>query len=105
MTALFVRNVQPQPYEPAHTAQQIVEWYSARPQVGLWLFLMAMPLAVLVSGCAVLRRNWKDDADLRRATEQTLAAIRAHLSIVLVAAATATATAVLAIVALHGMVN
>jgi hypothetical protein len=27
MTALFVRNLQPQQYEPAHTAQQIVMWY------------------------------------------------------------------------------
>jgi len=26
MTALFVRNLQPQQFEPAHTAQRIVSW-------------------------------------------------------------------------------
>jgi hypothetical protein len=49
MTALFVRNLQPLQYEPAHTAQQIVDWYAARPRVGLWLLLTALPLAVLVA--------------------------------------------------------
>ena len=48
MIALFMRNVQPQPMEPAHTFQQIVMWYSARPHIGLWVFLMGLPLAVFV---------------------------------------------------------
>lgn len=105
MTALFVRNLQPLQYEPAHTAQQIVDWYAARPRVGLWLLLMALPLAVLVTGCATLLRNWNDDADLRRATHQTLAAIRAHLTTLIVATATLTAAGVLTIVALHSAVD
>src|SRR5713101_1636702 len=46
-------------------------WNSARPHVGLWLLLIALPLVVLVTGCAVLL--WNDDA--RRATHQMLAAI------------------------------
>ena len=45
MTALFARNVQPPQYEPAHTAQQIVDWYAARPHIGLWVLLIALPLA------------------------------------------------------------
>ncbi len=105
MTALFVRNLQPLEYEPAHTAQQIVAWYSARPQVGLSLSLIALPLAVLVIGCATLLRNWRDDADLRRAAHQTLAAIRPHLTTLIVATATLTAAGVLAIVALHSAVD
>src|SRR5438132_3227093 len=48
MTALFVRSVQPQQYEPAHIAQQIVMSYSAWPHVGLWILLIALPFAVLI---------------------------------------------------------
>lgn len=101
MTALFARNVQPEQYEPAHTAGQIVMWYAARQGLGLWVFLIALPLAVLFIGCTTLLRDWHDDAELRQAARQALTVLRAHLAIVLVAAATATAAGALAIVALH----
>ena len=101
MTALFVRELQPQEYEPAHTAQRIVMWYSARPHVGLWVLLMALPLTVLVIGCVTLLRSWNEDAALRQAARQMLGDIRAHVATFCVAAATLTAGAVLAIVALH----
>ena len=101
MTALFVRNLQPLQYEPAHTAQRIVTWYAARPRIGLWVLLIALPLAVLVSGCGTLLRRWGSEVELRQATRQTLAAISAHLATLLVAGATLTAGAILAIVALH----
>lgn len=103
MTALFVRNLQPQAAEPAHSAQQIVMWYAARPHVGLWVFLMAMPLAVLVIGCAMLLRSWNDDSELRAAAGQAYSAIRAHFATFLVAVATLTAAVILAIVALHAL--
>src|SRR5437660_5554596 len=76
MTSLFVRNLQPVQYEPAHTAQRIVMWYSERPHVGLWVLLIALPVAVLVTGGATLLRTWNDDAVLRLAARQTLVAIR-----------------------------
>jgi hypothetical protein len=101
MAALFVRNVQPLQFEPAHTAQQIVMWYAARPHIGLWVLRIALPFVVLVTGCGTLLRNWSDEVQLRQATLQTLAAIRAHLAALLVAGATVTAGGVLAIVALH----
>ncbi len=101
MTALFVRNLQPLEYEPAHTAQRIVTWYSGRPHIGLWVLLIALPLAVLITGCVTLLRNWRDNVALRQAARFTLAAIRAHLAILLVAGATLTAGGILAIVALH----
>jgi hypothetical protein len=101
MTALFVRNLQPQEFEPAHTAQRIVMWYSERPHVGLWLLLIALPFAVLVSGCAVLWLRWRSDAELRQFTSQTCASFRNHLATLFVAATTLAAGAVLAIVALH----
>lgn len=101
MTALFVRNLQPPQYEPAHTAERIVTWYAVRPRVGLWVLLIALPLAVLVTGCVTLLRSWSDDAELRQAARHTRAAIRAHLATLFVAAATLTAGGVLAVVALH----
>ena len=57
MTALFVRNLQPQQYEPAHTAQRIVDWYAVRPRTGLWGLLIALPLAVLLTGGGTLLRD------------------------------------------------
>ena len=101
MTALFVRNIQPQQYEPAHTAQQIVMWYAARPRVGLWILLIALPLTVLVTGSISVLRRWLDDAELRQAARGTLATLAAHLSTVLITAATITAGGALAIVAVH----
>jgi len=105
MTALFVRNLQPQQYEPAHTAQQIVLWYSVRPRVGLWVLLIALPLAVLATGCVTLLRSWSEDAGLRQAARETLTLIRSHLATLFVALATLTAGGILAIVALHSMTD
>ncbi|HUV68919.1 MAG TPA: hypothetical protein VMW15_04600 [Terracidiphilus sp.] len=101
MSALFVRELQPQQFEPAHTAQQIVSWYAARPHVGLWVLLIALPLIVLTTGIFTLLRVWNSNAELRGATRQTLATVRAHLATLFVAAATLAAFGFLAIVALH----
>jgi hypothetical protein len=97
MTALFVRNLQPSPYEPATTARHLVEWFSAHPPVGLQLFLIALPFAAFVLGCATLLGNWLRDAELRQATARTLTAVRAHLA----TGATLVAGCSLAIVFLH----
>jgi hypothetical protein len=104
MIALFVRNLQPQSYEPAHTAQRIVMWYALRPWT-LWGLLMGLPLAVLVTGCATLLRGWRDDAELRQAARQVVAASRAYVATLIVAAATVVAAGVLAIVALHSLTD
>jgi len=80
-------------------------WYAVRPRIGLWVFLMALPFAVLVSGSAALLRVWHTDADLRQAARQALAAIRAHLAMLLVAVATLVSGCVLAIVALHSLTD
>jgi cytochrome b561 len=101
MTALFVRNIQPAPYEPAQTARRVVEWFSTKPHLGLQLFLIAMPLAAFVLGCATVLRSWRSDEELRHAALKTLAAARAHLAMLLIAGATLVAGCVLAIVALH----
>ncbi len=105
MTALFVRNLQPAQYEPAHTARGLVEWFSARPHLGLDVFLIALPFAALVFGCTTLLSSWRSDAQLRQAGRETLAAVRAHLATLLIAGATLTAGGILAIVALHMMTD
>jgi hypothetical protein len=66
---------------------------------------MALPLAVLVTGCVALLRSWNTDVELRQAARHTLAAIRAHLAMVLVVAATLAAGGILAIVALHALTD
>jgi hypothetical protein len=101
MTALFVRNLQPQQYEPAHTAQRIVTWYSVTPHVGLWLLLIALPFAVMVLGSGTLLHSWREDPELKDATQRTLVLIRGHLAMLLIAGATLTAGIILAIVGLH----
>jgi hypothetical protein len=101
MTALFARNVQPPPYEPAQTARRLVDWYAARPVLGLDIFLIAMPLLALGLGGAILLRHWRADAELREAAGHAVLVLRAHLAAVLIAAATLLAGGILAIVALH----
>jgi hypothetical protein len=101
MTALFVRNIQPPPYEPAQSARRLVDWFSARPFLCLDIFLIAMPMAALLIGCASVLRTWRTDAQLRQVALSTLAAVRAHAAALLIAAATLTAGGVLAIVAVH----
>lgn len=101
MTALFVRNLQPQQYEPAHSAQRIVDWYAARTHLGLWFFLIAFPLAVLAIGVVSLVRSWRADAALRAATLECAGAVRRHFAVVVVALATAGSAGILSVVALH----
>ena len=101
MTALFARDIQPQQYEPAHTAQRIVNWYASSPHVGLWILLIALPLAVLVIGIATLLREWRRNQALRTATFEAIAILRSHAATLLIAGTTVTAGGILAIVALH----
>lgn len=101
MTALFVRNLQPTQYEPARSAYRLVVWFSAHPPLGLQVCLMALPFAALLVGGATVVQGWRSDAGLRQAARETLAAVRAHLAMLLIAGATLTAGAILAIVFLH----
>jgi heme/copper-type cytochrome/quinol oxidase subunit 3 len=101
MGSLVVRSLQPTQYEPARTAQRIVDLYAHSVHIGLWLLLIAFPLIVLATGSITLLRAWNSNADLRQAALRTLAAVRAHLATIFVAAATVAAGVILAIVALH----
>lgn len=106
MTALFLRNVQPEQYQPAHAAQLIVNWFTKGPVwLVLWMLLMALPLTVLVIGGATLLGSWKRHAELRQAARQMLGIVRTHLATLLIAAATLAAGGILAIVALHAITD
>jgi len=105
MTSLVVRSIQPQQFEPAHTAQRIVDWFASSTPVGLWLLLITLPLAVLIIGAATLLRNWRRDPDFRDAALKCVAIIRTHFAAVLIACTTATAFAILCIVAFHLATN
>ncbi len=101
MTTLFVRNIQPEPYEPAHTARRLVDWYSARPPLDLDVFLVVLPFAAFIIGCATVVRGWRSYPDLRLVALNNLAAIRSQGAVLLIAGATLIAGGILAIVALH----
>jgi Fe2+ transport system protein B len=101
MTSLVARSVQPQQYEPAHTAQQIVDWYATHPPIGLFVLLIAMPLAVLAIGSVTLNRQWRRNQSLRTATLEAIAIIRANAATMLIAGTTVAASGILAIVAVH----
>lgn len=101
MGALFVRNLQPQQFEPAHTAQRIVDWYASSPHLGLWVLLIALPLAVLLIGTTTLYRAWKSDNGLRESAQQFVVLVRGQIATLLVTLATLTAAGILAVVALH----
>ena len=104
MSALVVRNPQPLHNEPAHTAQRIIMWYSERMWT-LWLLLLAMPIAVLVTGCVALWRSSSRDVGLSSTARQSLILMRAPLATSFVAATTLAAGGILVIVVLHMLAN
>jgi hypothetical protein len=99
--SLVVRSLQPVHYEPARTAQQIVDWYAARPLVGLDVLLVALPFFALAAGCVLVARAWKQDAGLRQSAGQVLNAVRTHLAVLLIALATVAAGSILTVVVVH----
>ncbi len=104
MTAVLVAAGDAPQYDLARIAQRIVMWYSARMWT-LWLLLVALPFAVLVTGCATLLRSWNGDVELPHAARQSLATIPAPLATLFVAGTTLTSAGILAIVVLHMLAN
>jgi hypothetical protein len=101
MGALIARQLSPLQHEPAYTAQRIVMWYAGRMWT-LWMLLITLPLAVLVTGCLTFLRSGRE---LPRGVEEGFAAIHNDSAMSFVAAMTLTAGVVLAIVAMHMLAN
>ena len=76
IAALFLRQVPPPGSEPARTAERIVRWYAAHPQLALWVLLLLLPLSTFLLGSVALLRTWADNPQLReyawRAVTETL---------------------------------
>lgn len=104
MTAVLVAAGEAPQYDLARVAQRIVMWYSARMWT-LWLLLLALPFAVLVTGCSTLLRSWNGDAELPHAARPSLAMIPAPLATLFVAGTTLISAGILAIVVLHMLAN
>jgi hypothetical protein len=100
MMALVMRDLAPLQFEPAQIAARIVIWYSARMWT-LWLLLLAMPLAVLITGCAALLGGSQRGDALHEVARQSGVMLRPAATTLLVAATTLTAAAFLVIVILH----
>jgi len=101
MSAVFFRSIQPIQLEPAHTAQRIVDWYAGRPHLGLWVLLVALPLAVFAIGSATLARHWRSNQQFRASVLQLLGFARAQAAAFLIAGTTTVAAAILVVVAVH----
>src|SRR5260370_40210727 len=99
MTALVLRSLQPLQYQLAHSAQQLVMWYAGRMWT-LWVLLLALPLSVLVTGCATLAHSWNREIALPDGARQLPGIARAHLATLLVALTTLAAAGGLGIVVL-----
>ncbi len=101
--ALFVRRLPPPESGPARTAERIVTWYAAHPQLALWVLLVLLPLSAFILGSAALLRTWDDNPQLRYYTWRALAAIPAHWPAVFIGAATLLSAGVLAMITAHLM--
>lgn len=96
MIALFLREVQPL----AQTGL-LVDWFSHHVVLGLYVFLVAMPLAAFIAGTVILLRSWRGDSEFRKAAQELFAAVRAHIASLLVMGTTVMAGAILVLVAMH----
>lgn len=101
--ALFLRQVPPPTSEPARTADRIVKWYAAHPQLALWVFLLLLPLSAFILGSAALLRTWDDNPQLQYYAWRALAAIPEHWPAVSIGGATLLSAGVLAMITAHLM--
>ncbi|HTY50617.1 MAG TPA: hypothetical protein VMB48_13090 [Steroidobacteraceae bacterium] len=99
--ALFMASVFLKPVQPLLDTWQIVEWYARHRVLGLYMFLVAMPLAAFLIGATSVLRSWQGDAELRQAVYAVYGVLRAHAAQALIACATVIAGGMLAIVTLH----
>ncbi|HEY0802424.1 MAG TPA: hypothetical protein VGD54_16410 [Steroidobacteraceae bacterium] len=96
MGALFLRAVQ-----PIMGTGRLVDWFSHHVLFGLYVFLVAMPLAAFIVGSATVVRSWRRDAAFRRDAVEVCAIVRANGAFLLIGISTLMAAGILTIVAMH----
>ena len=102
VTALFIRQVARES-RPARTADRIVRWYAAHPQLALWVLLLLLPLSALILGSAALLRTWGNNPKLQYFTWRALAEIPEHWPALSIGGATLIAFGVLVMITAHLM--
>ncbi|MGE5834021.1 MAG: hypothetical protein ACM4AI_06040 [Acidobacteriota bacterium] len=101
VAALFLRQVPPPQSEPARTADRIVKWYAAHPQLALWVLLLLLPLAAFLLGSVALLRTWGDNPKLQYYTWRALTEIPEHWPALSIGGATLLAAGVLSMITTH----
>ena len=101
VTALFLRQVLPLDSEPARSAERIVTWYAAHPQLALWVLLLLLPLSAFVLGSAALLRTWGDNPQLRQYTWRALTEIPEHWPAMSIGGATLLSAALVVMITAH----
>ncbi|HXT68141.1 MAG TPA: hypothetical protein VN700_00180 [Vicinamibacterales bacterium] len=101
VAALFIRQVPAPESAPARTADRIVRWYAAHPQLALWVLLMLLPLSAFTVGTAALLRTWGNNPKLQYYTWRALTEIPEHWPALSIGGATILAAGVLAMITSH----
>lgn len=99
--ALFVRQVAPPESEPAQSAQRIVTWYAAHPQLSLWVLLFLLPISSFGVGLAGLLRTWGENPHFRGYAWRLLMAIPNHWPAMSIGGATILSAAVVVMITAH----
>jgi hypothetical protein len=99
--ALLLRQVPPPGSEPARTADRIVRWYAAHPQLALWVLLLLLPMSAFVLGSAALMRTWSSNAELRYYAWRALIEIPEHWPALTIGVATMLSAGLLMMVTRH----
>ena len=99
--AVIARQVPPAASEPARTADRIVRWYAAHPQLALWVLLLLLPMSAFVLGSAALLRTWDNNAELRYYTWRALTEIPEHWPAFSIGGLTLVAAGLLMMVTAH----
>ena len=103
MAALILRELPPPTSEPARTANRIVNWYAAHPQLALWVLLLLLPFTVLMLGTAALLRTWEQNPELQYYAWRALAEIPEHWPALSIGGATLLSACVLTMITAHLM--
>ena len=101
VVALMLRQVPPPGSEPARTADRIVKWYAAHPQLALWVLFLLLPISAFVIGSATLLRTWGDNPQLQYWAWRALSEIPEHWPAMSVGVATALSAGMLMMVTAH----
>ena len=101
VVALFLRQVAFPESEPARSAERIVAWYAAHPQLSLWVLLLLLPLSAFVLGSAALLRTWGDNPQLRYWAWRAVTEIPEHWPAVSIGGATLLSAGLVAMITAH----